>query len=51
MKLLETIEDGSKAAIFWEEVTDEDVVAIHAYQCSGGEGTLVVSEGRIRFFP
>lgn len=48
MRLLETIEDGHKAAIYWEDVTLDDVRAIHAYQSSGGQGMLVVTD-RIRY--
>lgn len=49
MRLLETIEDGSKAAVFWEDVSPEDVEAIHAYQTAGGEGVLTVRGGAIRY--
>ena len=44
MKLLETIEDGSKVQIVLEEVTPEDVEAIHSYQLAGGAGVLTISD-------
>ena len=48
MKLLETIEDGSKVQIVLEDVTPDDVEAIHAYQLAQGEGTLTISD-RVTF--
>ena len=48
MQLLETIEDGSKVQIVLEDVTMEDVEAIHAYQLAQGRGVLVLTD-RIRF--
>lgn len=48
MRLLETIEDGSKAQIVWECISPEDAEAIHRYQLAQGAGMLVVSD-RIRY--
>lgn len=50
MKLMEVIEDGSKIQIVLEDVSMEDVDAIHSYQLAGGEGTLTISDG-ITFRP
>ena len=48
MRLMEVIEDGSKLQIVLEDVSMEDVEAIHAYQLAQGSGTLTVSD-RIRY--
>ena len=50
MKLMEVIEDGSKVQIVLEDVSMEDVDAIHQYQLAGGEGILTISDG-ITFRP
>lgn len=50
MKLMEIIEDGSKVQIVLEDVTMEDVDALHQYQLAGGEGTLTI-DGRIAYRP
>lgn len=51
MRLLETIEDGSKAQIVWEGLGREDVEAIHAYQTAQGRGTLIIAEDGIQYVP
>ncbi len=48
MRLMEVIEDGSKVQIVLEDVSMEDVDAIHSYQLAGGEGTLTIGD-RIMF--
>ena len=49
MKLLEIVEDGRKAQIVLEDITYEDVRALHAYQLAQGEGVLVIGD-RIRYY-
>ena len=49
MRLMETIEDGSKAQIVLEDISPRDADAIHAFQLAGGKGRLVISESGITF--
>lgn len=49
MRLMETIEDGSKIQIVIEDVTPEDAEAVHAYQLAQGRGRLVISESGITY--
>ncbi len=49
MRLMETIEDGSKIQIVIEDVTPEDAEAVHAYQLAQGRGRLTISESGIKF--
>ena len=49
MRLMETIEDGSKIQIVIEDVTPEDAEAVHAYQLAQGRGRLTISESGITF--
>lgn len=44
MRLMETIEDGSKAQIVVEGISTGDAEAIHAFQLAGGRGRLTISE-------
>lgn len=49
MRLMETIEDGSKAQIVLEDISPRDADAIHAFQLAGGKGRLVISEHGITY--
>ena len=49
MRLMETIEDGSKAQIVLEDISPQDADAIHAFQLAQGRGRLVISESGIRY--
>lgn len=49
MRLMETIEDGSKAQIVLEDISPRDADAIHAFQLAQGRGRLVISESGITF--
>ena len=49
MRLMETIEDGSKAQIVLEDISPRDADAIHAFQLAGGKGRLVISESGITY--
>lgn len=49
MRLIETIEDGSKAQIVLEDISPRDADAIHAFQLAGGKGRLVISESGITY--
>lgn len=49
MRLMETIEDGSKIQIVIEDVTPEDAEAVHAYQLAQGRGRLTISESGIEY--
>lgn len=49
MRLMETIEDGSKIQIVIEDVTPEDAEAVHAYQLAQGRGRLTISESGITY--
>ena len=49
MRLMETIEDGSKIQIVIEDVTPEDAEAVHAYQLAQGRGKLTISESGITY--
>lgn len=47
MRLLEIVEDGGKVQIVLEEMSHEDVRAVHDFQIRGGEGRLVIGDGGI----
>ena len=47
MRLMETIEDGSKAQIVVEGISTRDAEAIHAFQLAQGRGRLTISESGI----
>ena len=49
MRLMETIEDGSKAQIVLEDISPRDADAIHEFQLAGGKGRLVISESGITY--
>ena len=49
MRLMETIEDGSKAQIVLEDISPRDADAIHAFQLAQGRGRLEISESGITY--